>query len=209
MNDLLALLTITAALTLGVVSPGPSFVMVARTALARSRADGLAAALGMGLGGMAFALLALFGLAALLHTVPALYSALKIAGGAYLIWLGVRMWRGAREPLALDAGEAGATARPLQSFWLGFATQISNPKTAAVYASVFASLLPDPLPLASMIALPIVVFLVEAGWYAIVAIGLSAGAPRRRYLRAKATIDRVAGALMAALGVRLLVDARA
>ncbi|HRE16330.1 MAG TPA: LysE family transporter, partial [Rhodocyclaceae bacterium] len=69
------------------------FVMVARTALAVSRLSGLGAALGMGLGAAVFATLALFGLHTLLNTVPALYWGLKLAGGAYLLYLGWRIFR--------------------------------------------------------------------------------------------------------------------
>ena len=54
MDNLSALLGVIAALTVGVVSPGPSFVMVARTAVSSSRTNGLAAALGMGAGGVLF-----------------------------------------------------------------------------------------------------------------------------------------------------------
>lgn len=69
------------ALLAGVVSPGPSFVQVARIAVSRSRADRLAAAAGMGLGALVFAALALAGLHALLTAVPGLYVALKVLGG--------------------------------------------------------------------------------------------------------------------------------
>src|SRR4051812_24434035 len=67
---LLAIAGILGALAVGVVSPGPSFVLVARTAVALSRRDGLAASIGMGLGGVIFAALALAGLIAVLAQVP-------------------------------------------------------------------------------------------------------------------------------------------
>jgi len=58
MEGVLAVLSIAGAITLGAMSPGPSFVLVARTSVARSRADGLAMALAMGVGGVLFAVLA-------------------------------------------------------------------------------------------------------------------------------------------------------
>ena len=61
-DDIGVLLAILATLTAGVVSPGPSFLLVARAAVASSRSDGLAAAVGMGAGGVVFAAAALFGL---------------------------------------------------------------------------------------------------------------------------------------------------
>lgn len=210
MEIALAVLTIAGAVTLGAMSPGPSFLMVARTALAASRADGVAAALGMGVGAVLIAVAALLGLHVVLNAVPWLHAAVKALGGAYLLWLGWHIWRGAKAPLAVigTPGAEGAGRSLLRSFALGLATQASNPKTAVVYASIFVSLLPRELPAALMLVLPLLVFAVEAGWYAIVALVLSASSPRATYLRAKSTLDRVAGGVMAALGVKLLVEAR-
>jgi threonine/homoserine/homoserine lactone efflux protein len=66
--------------------------MIARTAVSVSRADGIAAAVGMGVGGALFAVAALLALHAVLLAVPSLYVALKVAGGLYLAWLGLRIW---------------------------------------------------------------------------------------------------------------------
>ena len=208
MDPLAAVLAIAGAITLGALSPGPSFLMVARTAIARSRADGVAAALGMGVGGVAFACMALLGLHVVLIAVPWLYLVLKIAGGAYLVFIGWMIWRGARQPVQLADGSDHATKTMLRSFWLGCATQMSNPKAAVVYASVFVSLLPPEIPLSVTLILPLVIFAIEAGWYAVVALALSAPSPRAAYLRSKTWIDRAAGAVMAALGLRLILGAK-
>jgi threonine/homoserine/homoserine lactone efflux protein len=200
-----ALVSIVVALTLGAMSPGPSFLMVARAAIARSRADGLAAALGMGVGGVVFAALALLGLHAVLIALPWPYVVLKILGGAYLIYIGWSIWRGAREPVGIVDNIDRTSGR---SFWLALATQLSNPKTAVVYASVFVSMLPREIPLAVTLLLPLVIFAIEFGWYAIVALALSAPSPRAAYLRSKTWIDRAAGTVMALLGMRLILGTR-
>lgn len=206
---LLSLLGIAGAMAVGAMSPGPSFVMVARTAVA-SRSDGLAAALGMGAGGLAFSIAALAGLQAAFLAVPALYLAIKAFGGAYLIYLGVRIWRGARQPLAItpdtDASPR-SQGRSGRTFLLGLATQVSNPKTAVVYASIFAAFLPREVPLMLALAVPAVIFCIETGWYAIVALALSSAAPRAAYLRYKTWIDRAAGGVMGLLGLRLVWSA--
>jgi threonine/homoserine/homoserine lactone efflux protein len=208
MDAVIALSAILGALAIGVVSPGPSFVLVARTAIAASRLDGLAAALGMGLGGALFGSLALFGLTALLAHAGWLYVALKLAGGAYLVYLGILIWRGAAGSVRLaTGGEPGAARNAARSFWIGLATQVSNPKTAVIYASVFAALMPPSPPLWFILVLPPLLFAIEAGWYAVVALAFSAGRPRAAYLRAKTAIDRLAGVVMAGLGIRLLYEA--
>jgi threonine efflux protein len=203
MDGMIAVLSIAGAITLGAMSPGPSFVLVARTSVARSRADGLAMALAMGVGGMLFAVLALAGVHVVLSTVPLLYAALKALGGAYLIYLGCRIWRSAGRPI--DFGSPVESSR--RSFWLGLVTQISNPKTAVVYASVFVSLLPKEMPLWAMLVLPVLIFCIEAGWYSIVALALSSPAPAAAYLRWKRRIDRAAGTVLGLLGLKLADDA--
>jgi threonine/homoserine/homoserine lactone efflux protein len=209
MEPVVSLVALLGALALGAMSPGPSFVLVARTAIARSRADGLAAALGMGIGGVIFSVLVVLGLQAALRHVPALYLVLKVAGGIYLFYLGIRIWRGAKEPLAItDPGERMKSSLG-SSFLVALGTQLSNPKTAVFYGSIFAALLPQGLPLwVAALLLPALVFVVEAGWYAIVALALSSASPRAAYLRAKTAVDRTAGSVLGVLGLKLVASAR-
>jgi threonine/homoserine/homoserine lactone efflux protein len=207
-NTAMSLAAICAALGVGIVSPGPSFVMIARTSVALSRRDGLAASVGMGLGGVFFAVLALLGLQLVLAAVPMLYVALKLAGGAWLAYLGWRIWRSANQPLDIEAGRQGGAQTAWRSFLLGLGTQVSNPKTALVYASVFAAFMPrDHFP-AAMWLLPPLVFVLETAWYALVAVALSAPAPRAAYLRGKRWIDRIAGGVLATLGLKLMTSAQ-
>ena len=202
-----SLLSLVLALVLGAVSPGPSFLMVARTALVASRKDGLAAALGMGGGGVILCAVALLGLLAVFAAIPMLYLALKVLGGAYLMYLGFRIWRGASLPLVVaNAAAQNQPIRLKRHFLLGLATQLSNPKTAIVYASIFASLLPGDTPKAVLMMLPALIFVIETTWYAVVAVVLSAPVPRDRYLASKAWLDRVAGSIMAVIGLKLLCE---
>jgi len=207
MHALSALTGIVATLAAGTVSPGPSFVMVARTAVSSSRGHGVAAALGMGAGGVVFAIAALLGLNGLLLAVPALFLVLKVAGGLYLAWIGIRIAAAARLPLAVGEGAGSSPSTGAsrgRSLALGFSTQISNPKTAIVYASVFAAFMPAAPSLGFDLAVALSVFAIEAGWYALVAVALSSERPRRAYLRYKAWLDRIAGGVMMALGLRLV-----
>ena len=209
MQEATAVLGIAAAIAIGAASPGPSFVMVARLAVSTSRIDALFAALGMGLGGLFFACLSLVGLHGVLLAVPSLYMVLKAAGGLYLAYLGVRIWLGASRPLP-DTPPAGRDHARSHSraFVLGLTTQLSNPKTAIVYASVFAAFLPASSSVLFNVSVAGLVFAIEAGWYALVAVALSSEGPRRSYLQFKTWIDRVAGGVMIALGLRLATSAR-
>jgi threonine/homoserine/homoserine lactone efflux protein len=202
-----ALFAILGALFIGAMSPGPSFVFVVRTAVARSRADGLAAAVGMGVGAMTFGALALVGLHTLMNEAAGLYWALKIAGGLYLVYLAVMIWRHAGAPIAVGDGAYVRSSLP-RSFGLALATQLSNPKIVAVFGAVFAALLPAEPPLWLDLTLPPLIFCQETFWYALVALAFSSAGPRAMYLRARTIIDRVAGTIIGVLGVRLLFEAR-
>jgi threonine/homoserine/homoserine lactone efflux protein len=200
------LITILGTIMLGAMSPGPSFVMVSRISIARSRADGLAAAAGIGLAGMIFATLALAGVTALLAQFVWLYVALKVFGGAYLIFIATQIWLGASDPIGggLAPEQRSTVAR---SFGSAVLTQLSNPKAIIVYASVFAAVLPSSIPSSLFISLPVGIFLVEAGWYVVVALIFSSSGPQSVYLKAKRWIDRAAAGLLGCLGVRLIYSA--
>jgi threonine/homoserine/homoserine lactone efflux protein len=180
--------------------------MVARVAVSASRSQALGASLGMGAGGLLFGAAALLGLQGVLHAVPALYVGLKALGGLYLCYLGFLIFKSAKQPLAVEAfSSKGATSK--KSFLLGLATQVSNPKTAIVYASVFAAFLPQHFSFGFAAALLTLVFMVEAGWYSLVALMLSSTAPQKAYLSYKVWVDRVAGAVMIGLGLKLVISA--
>lgn len=196
------------ALLAGVLSPGPSFVMAARTAVAKSRDDGLVLSLGLAIGAASIAALCLAGLHAVLIAVPVLYMALKLAGGLYLAYIAFQIWKGAPQPLDVG-GLENATAKPVKrdlraSFRLGLITSVSNPKTAIVYGSVFAALLPTHFPLMGSLLVTFGALFMEFAWYAIVVLVLSSPAPRAAYMRFKAAIDRVAAGVMGLLAARLI-----
>ncbi|MBA4708449.1 LysE family translocator [Aquitalea aquatica] len=208
MQEITALLSIGSALFIGAISPGPSFVMVAKTAVTSGRINGLCTALGMGLGGFVFAALSLLGLNGLLLAVPALYLFLKIAGGLYLAYLGLKIWHGAKQALAMPTdGNVSTDSSYLNSAITGATTQLSNPKTAIVYASVFATFLPALPSVSFSSAIVLLVFAIEAGWYSLFALALSSEAPRKQYLRYKTAMDRVAGGVMMVLGLKLATAA--
>jgi threonine/homoserine/homoserine lactone efflux protein len=209
MDPVLSLFSILAALTLGAISPGPSFLFVTRTSVALSRRDGIAAALGMGLGAAFLCALALIGLRAVIAQVEWVYIGFKVLGGAYLLYLAWRLWRGAALPAAapLQQTPVDRPRRGLaRSFLLALATQLSNPKTVVVISGIFAALLPAHVPVWMLLAIPPIQFVIESSWYAFVATVMSSPAPRSVYLRAQTWIDRAAGCVLGALGLRLILE---
>jgi threonine/homoserine/homoserine lactone efflux protein len=202
-SELVTLISIAAVQLLAVISPGPSFLITARTAVARSRADGIKLALGLGAGTVIWAGAALFGLNALFHAVPVLFMGMKLLGALFLLWIAFQIFMHAKEPLALE-GEA-VQGNP---FWRGFLVQIGNPKVAVFFGSIFVAMLPANPPLWLMLALLFIVSFNEVWWYSVVALFFGSGPVRHFYLKAKAWIDRVTGLFLGALGLRLLWSVR-
>lgn len=206
--EILLLIGVTSAIAIGAVSPGPSFLMVARIAVASSRSHGVAAALGIGAGGAIYTIAALAGLQAAFAAVPSLYLVLKLAGGAYLVFLGYHLWTGAAQPLDIPRENAAQHAQTTtRAFLIGLGTQLSNPKAAIYYASVFAAFHLQNFSVFLGVCTVLTIFAIEVGWYLIVAALLSSTRPRNAYLRYKIWIDRAAGGVMALLGIKLITSA--
>jgi threonine/homoserine/homoserine lactone efflux protein len=204
MTDYHFLIGIAPALLLGVMSPGPSFICVVKASVSTSRCCGFAVALGMGVGTAIFSLLALSGLHIVFTTVPKLYLALKIAGGLYLCVLAYKMWRGAKRPLIAEEDIGTHRNTMFRSFALGLFTQLSNPKTAVVIAGIFAALLPAHITGLMFVLIPGLAFIIDTGWYLLVAYALSSKVPRDIYLKYKAPVSYCAGGIMGLLGLKLI-----
>lgn len=208
MQSYVFLLPILTLLTLGAMTPGPSFLLVAQTAMSVSRRQAFSVALGMGIGALIFALLASFGLVTLFQTVPELYLTFKLLGGLYLCVLAVRIWKQGKQP-SVHPMTPDKTKSVHSSFFFGLTTQLSNPKTAMVFSSVFAALLPAEVPSLTPVLLSLGVFLTNFGWYATVAVLLSTTRAQNVYLKAKKGFCRIAGTLLGLFGAKLLVSASA
>ena len=203
-SDLLTLLSIGLIQLLAVISPGPSFLITARTAVAHSRLDGVKVALGLGAGTVIWSSAALLGLNAVFHAVPVLFMGMKVAGALFLLYIAYMIFRHAAEPLQLDLAP-GAVGNP---FVKGFLTQIANPKVAVFFGSIFIAMLPAQVPLWMTVALIAIVSFNEVWWYSAVSLFFGSGPVRSFYLRAKVWIDRVTGLFLGALGLRLLWAAK-
>lgn len=214
MNDYIFLWAIAGVLFVGAMSPGPSFFIVAQNSLSKSRAHGVATALGTGLGVSLFAILASFGVTALLENVPSAYVAFKLLGGAYLLYLAYKIWHGASQPLEMAENDGIASSKYssgqrgslFKAFLTGLITQTSNPKTALVIAGIFAAFVPAEPPANTAVLVALIAFVIDFCWYAFVAISLSTKATRQVYKKAKIGFDRTASIFLGVVGIKLLVS---
>lgn len=184
------------------INPGPAVLMSARTGVVEGLRTGAFLAMGIGVGGVAWASAALFGLNIVFTLAPALLWGLKIIGAVYLIHLAWTMWRDAAKPL--NMGDAGRPPRSaLSAFRLGLFTQLANPKPAILFSAIFVGTVPPGTAHWIYAALLAVVFLNETLWNTLVARIFSFERTRTGYISLKTVIDRSFGGLLALLGVKI------
>jgi threonine efflux protein len=195
------LLAISVVLFLGVLSPGPNFVLVTSTSMMVSRRAGLLAALGLAAASCTWVLLAIGGLGVVITRIPWLYMAVRLAGAAYLIWIGARMMLDARTPMPAtsppDSSGAAAAAR-------AFVASMTNPKALAFYGSIFSVMVPAAAPRRFYAAVVLICTVISLLWYCGMAVLFSHGAARRIYARAKTAIETTTGLVLVGLGGKLL-----
>ena len=209
MDYIVALAGLAAVHLLAVASPGPSTVLVIQTSAVAGRRNGLLAAAAMMSGALLWAAAALFGLQVLFARFEWLYLVFRIAGGLYLIWLAVLIWRHARDPLPeVPAGRDLAHMAGWRGFGRALLLQLGNPKIMVFFGSIFLSVLPHDMPSWMNGTVLALVAVNEFTWFAILALVFSGGTARAFYRRAKFWLDRVMGGALALLGLRLALSSR-
>jgi threonine/homoserine/homoserine lactone efflux protein len=187
------------------LSPGPDNMMVLGVGIAKGRARGIAFGLGCALGCLNHTLLAVIGVSALIAASPTAFTALKIAGGLYLIWMGIGALRS--RGVAQAAGVVpDESARQL--FFKGLLANAINPKVVLF----FLSFLPQFVVAARgdanwQIAWLGLIFTVQAALL-FGLLGYFSGAIGQwlnKTPRAGMWLDRIAGAIFVGLGLRLIV----
>lgn len=204
--DPTTLLTFTIALTIAAAVPGPGMTALVARALAVGFWGTMPMVLGLIMGDMVFLTCAALGLAALATTFSTVFTIVKFAGCAYLLWLAWALWTA--EP---HADRVEASARPEPSSWrvalAGLTLTLGNPKTIVFYMALLPTVVDlaalTPLGFAEMVVIVFVDLLAVGAAYAAMA------ARARRFFRdpkARRILDRTAGTMMA--GAAVAVAAR-
>ncbi len=202
--SLTAFIGVALAHLLAAISPGPSFVLAVRTAASEGLRPALGLAAGFGAGAAIWAFAALAGLALLFEIVPPLFLVLKIGGGLFLVWIALRTWRHASEPMSAGP-EAAAPRRLASALQLGLTTQLANPKPAIFFGAVFVGLVPATADATDKAIVLANIFWMETAWYMVVARLFSLDRARRAYGRSKLWLDRLMGGILAALGLKIAI----
>jgi threonine/homoserine/homoserine lactone efflux protein len=196
-----------AAAVMITLSPGPDNMMVLGMGISRGRAQGMAFGLGCAFGCLSHTLLAAIGVSALIAASPLAFTALKVCGGLYLVWLGIGAVRsrGGAQARALDGARQSLPAL----FAKGMFANAINPKVVLFFLSFLPQFVIAEHGHANWqtAALGVTFTLQAAILFGL--LGFFSGAVGRWLNRRPAAgmwLDRVAGAIFIALGIKLLVS---
>lgn len=189
-------------------SPGPDNLMVLSMGVSKGRLQGIAFGLGCALGCVSHTLLAVLGVSALVAASPLAFTALKWAGGAYLVWLGISAIRGAGGG-AVDAS-ANADEASLKALFLkGMLANAINPKVVLFFLSFLPQfVIPEQGGVELQLGALGLVFTAQAA-VLFCSLGYFAGhigGWLKRNPRAGLWMDRIAGAVFIGLGVRIIAS---
>ncbi len=192
---------------LAAASPGPDFALVTRQSLLHGRKAGVWASLGISLGLSIHIIYSTAGLAAVVaHSVNWMIL-IKVAGGSYLIYLGIKGLRARKhQEDETPVAEALTTGSSLRHVTTGFFCNALNPKAPIYFLSLFTVVLSPDMPLPTLAIYGGWIMLLQMFWFSTLAFLLSNAAIRKRLLKYGHWIDRAFGAAMVALGIKVLVS---
>ena len=180
--------------------PGPTVLLVVGYALTRGPAPALWAVAGSCLATTVAFIVAFAGLGAVLSASATAFMVMKWIGAAYLVYLGVQMWRAKADDL-LEAGEQPAAPRQRSTFWHGFLTTLLNPKVV-VFLVAFVPQFMNPAAPALPQAVIMTATFVGLAFLSDGAYALFAAKARQSFLggRAMKWVQRAGGTLLIGAG---------
>ena len=192
--------------TVIVVTPGVDMALVTKNALVHGRRAALATAWGVNAGIAVWTVAAALGLAAVVRESAEAFTAIKLAGAVYLVWLGVHSLLAARRghrvglPAARALGAGGA-------FRQGLVSNLLNPKIAVFFTSLLPQFVAHP-SLGSLLLLGTLFNAIGFVWLTVYALAAARGRAVLQRPRVRAWLDAVSGVVLVGLGVRLAVERR-
>ncbi len=203
-NYLTEFLTIMAVSLFALASPGPDFAMVLRQSVSYGRSTALWTSLGVGCGVLIHVAYCLLGLGLIIAHSLVAFRVLKWAGALYLIAIGIQSLRSAsRRPTDLSIYRPVQVPSRYQALWIGFCTNVLNPKATLFFLSVYSAVISAQTPLLLQAGYGLYMALATIVWY--VSLSLLLGHPFvRRWIGAFGHWgERFVGIALIGLGLKL------
>ena len=191
-----------------IVTPGPDTALVIRNALGSGARAASLTALGVGIGSLAWAVAAALGVGLVLERSATAFTVLKLAGAAYLIYLGLRSILGGSRPIGTSSSGPAPSLADRSALGQGLLNNLLNPKAGAFFVTVLPQFV-TPADVPSRLVLMMLAYeVLVVAW--LVAYGAAVSRARRRLVgsRVQRWMERATGAVLLALGVRLALERR-
>lgn len=207
-HEISLLATLTLVHLVALASPGPDFALLLHTASNYGRRAGVAVAFGIAMAILLHSLFALTGVALLIQQLPLLGLCLQLAGGAYLLYLGVMALSAVAQrwgqPITEGCSPNTATINARAAVLKGFVTNLLNPKALVFFISLLGSLIPTEM---SLTGKGIAIFLLwglSFGWFALLAYLLTGARMQQRLQRSAILLDALCGTVFCLVGGAIL-----
>lgn len=205
MESVDVVLTVSLIWVVAAVTPGPNFFITVHSATCENRRSSFYTILGIVTGTCIWAVSGFLGITLVFKMMPAAYTLIKLAGGMYLMYRGLR--------LIVFSSQADGGVRVEKSmrtcfsrYRFGLLTNLLNPKTAAFMTSVFAAAVPQGLSISLGLLCVLSICLISGTWYSIVALIFSCSGARSAYVRYRSSIERLAGLIFILFGMKMTVS---
>lgn len=198
MAELIAVAIIT---ILAVISPGADFAMVTRNSYLYGRRAGLLAATGIALGVQVHVMYTMLGVGLLIANSPSLFTAIKMIGAVYLVYIGYKTFF-ARSMVNADLSTE-APISMLGSLRSGFMTNAFNPKTTLFVVSTYTQVVHVDTSIAAQIGYGLFMSFAHWFWFSLVALFFSDSRLRGSMLRRQGALNKMIGSVLVGLGVTL------
>lgn len=204
---LMLFLTVALVHLVALMSPGPDFFFVSQTAASRSRSEAMKGVIGISLGIVVWAGVALMGLNLILQKMAWLHQIIMVGGGLYLCWMGWQLLKSARAKRhGIDGEVQVALPARGRTFLRGFLINLSNPKAVIYFGSVFSLFVGDDVSASARWGLFVLIVAETFVWFSVVACVFALPVMRRGYQRLSKWIDGLAGVLFAGFGIHLILS---
>ena len=200
------LFVITIVHLLAAASPGPDFVMVSQQSLSNGRSSGILCSLGIACGLSVHIIYSVLGLAAVIANSVSLLFIIKLLGGSYLVYLGIKGIRSKPKRQGQEETKGISHCSPLKTIGKGFLCNVLNPKAPIYFVSLFTIVLSPDIPLHFIAIYGVRIMLLQFLWFSLVALLLSSPPVSRRFNTCGHYVDRVLGGAMIALGVKVITS---
>ncbi len=200
---------------LAVASPGPDFLIVTKNSITNSRKIGILTALGVALGISVHVTYCLLGIGLVISKSILIFTTIKYIGALYLIYIGIKALRAKRKNPVTEIGDPTLTdttatkiVTPLQAIRTGFLVNTLNPKATLFFLALFTQVIDPSTPIFIQTLYGLEMLLATFLWFSIVAVAFSNKTMKQKISKVEHWIDRLSGAVLVALGIKVALSSR-